>query len=610
MRRISAGGRDVEYDPTGAYFASIEGESHSVFVRDATSGAVISNFGGLADTETPLKVNFLTFSPRGTYVLTWARPMPGVSVANLVVYKAATGERMAAFFQKVFHKDFWPTVQWSDDESIAVRAVTNTLHFFPGDKLGQAPTSKIGIPGVTKCELSRGSAPYTVAVFISGAAGSPGKFALYRHPDQGGEQILHRSTFRADSVTFKWNSRGSSLLALISTNVDTSGKSYYGESEVYFMTRNGTVNKRVDLPQEGPTYDAAWSPSGDHFIIIYGFMPARATMFDARCDPVFNFGTGSWNTIVFSPHGRYVALAGFGNLAGRVEFWDTLETSLVGRCVLPCTTAYSWSPCSHYFLGATSFPRLRVDNGFRIVRFDGKQIHFHDLKESLLYQAEFRPSVSKAYPDPKTTAAQMIGGPPEKPGSRNSLSASGNGAKSGGVYRPPGSRGAAASFSLHEHVKAGKVDKADFLSGKVKLAANPKAAANGKKIVPGMDPDEVAEKGPSKSALKRKKRKEKLAQLEKESGGAAAVGNAVSGSEAEQKTSVQITLPEFSNVAAAEKRVKALNKKLRQIATLKEMQGDGKELNDEQRTKVESEGTIQMEMKAVQDLIALGTLAM
>lgn len=590
--------REVVYAPDGTFFASIEGEHLGIVLRDGETGESLRSFGGLKDTDTPLKINFMSFSPKGTFLLTWARPVQGVSVPNLVIYKTLTGERTAAFHQKAFHKDFWPSVQWSEDESIAVRAVTNTLHFFPGDKTGEAPTSKIGIPGVTKCELSKGSAPYTIAVFIAGSKGGPGKFALYQHTDQGGEEILNRSTFRADSVTFKWNAQGSSLIALVSTNVDTSGKSYYGQSEVYFMNKRGSVNKRIELPHEGPTYDAAWSPSGDHFIIIYGFMPARATLFDARCDPVFDFGTGSWNTIVFSPHGRYVALGGFGSLAGRVEFWDISQTAVVGRVELPCTTAYSWSPCSRYFLAATTFPRLREGNGYKIARIDGKIIQHVDLKDTLLFESTFRPGIVRNFPDPKSVTDCMIGGPMQKPGSRNTFNTT-NGLKKGGVYRPPGSRGAAASFSLHDHVKAGKVDKSTFLVTKPQNPTGlPTVSASGKKIVPGMDPDDVAEAAPSKSALKRRKRKEKekLALLKKEEEGAT-------------PSEKLVDLPEFENLAAAEKRVKALTKKLRQIAGLKASKAEGKELKEDQMAKLSSEAALEAELASIQNVIKSGKLA-
>lgn len=41
-----------------------------------------------------------------------------------------------------------------------------------------------------------------------------------------------------------------------------------------------------------------------------------------QADPVFTFGEAHRNTISWSPHGRFVCLAGFGNLAGDMDFWD------------------------------------------------------------------------------------------------------------------------------------------------------------------------------------------------------------------------------------------------------------------------------------------------
>ena len=43
--------------------------------------------------------------------------------------------------------------------------------------------------------------------------------------------------------------------------------------------------------------DVAWSPSGKEFVVVYGFMPAKATLFDVKCKPVFDYGTGARNTV-------------------------------------------------------------------------------------------------------------------------------------------------------------------------------------------------------------------------------------------------------------------------------------------------------------------------
>lgn len=580
--------RHSEFSPTGDHFVSIEEEDSIAYIRSAVDGSVIAKCGGLHDPTTPLKINFATFSPRGSFLLTWARPAEGVSVPNLVVYCVSDGSYMGAFHQKVFHLGFWPSIQWSDDESIASRAVTNTIHFFKGDAIGAPPIAKLPIPGVSKFSLSHGPAPYTIAAFIPGVKGAPGRIATFKHPDEGGEQMHSRATFRADSVTFKWNSKGTAVLALISTNIDTTGKSYYGESEVYFMDNLGLVEHRVQLNKEGPTYDAAWSPTGMEFIIIYGFMPASATMFDDKAEAQFTFGTGSRNTISFSPHGRFVALAGFGNLAGMVEFWDKNRKTLVGRAELPCTTQHSWSPCSRYFMGATTFPRLRVDNGYRVVRFDGKVMHEHKMTDTNLYQAEFRPALRLTYADPKLTMDQMIGGPPEMPGANG---VEGTSAKKA-VYRPPGSRGVASTLKVHQHIEAGKVDKATFLKSAVGSSTAVGRAPNGKKFVPGMDPA-LVDAGPSKAALARKKKKERLAQTQKEGNKESAAG-----------PEGPIAPEKIETTEEGEKRVKKIRKKLRMITSLKKDQKEGKDLNDEQLKKIATEGELQDEISRVEKRMA------
>ena len=590
--------REAEFDPTGQYFVSIETTDQVAVIRSATTTEEISHCGGLQDNETPLKINFATFSPLGTYLLTWSRPVDGVSVPNLVIYNCKTGEKLAAFHQKIFHIGLWPTIQWSDDESIAARSVTNTIHFFKGNDLSASPVAKLGIPGVSKFALSHGSAPYTIAAFCAGTKGAPGRIATFKHPDEGGEQMASRSTFRADSVTFKWNSKGTAVLSLISTNIDTTGKSYYGESEVYFMDNLGVIDQRVDLPNEGPTYDAAWSPTGAEFIIIYGYMPARATMFNVKCEPVFDFGTGARNTISFSPHGRFVALAGFGNLAGAVEFWDKNKMAVVGRTQLPCTTMFSWSPCSRYFLGATTFPRLRVDNSFRVVRFDGQLIHEHKLGESHLYQAVFRPSLRGVYTDPKLTMDNMIGGPVVPVSAQGA--ANGDNKKRGGVYRPPGSRGTTTSVRLHEHIEAGKVDKTKFMqSGNSHTigASSGLGKSGGKKIVPGMDP-ELVNTGPSKAALARKKKREREKQLKAQKG-----ENEVA-TMPENKTEMDIAPEQITSVDEARKRAKKLRKKLRGIEILHSKKLEGTELNPEQMEKLSTMESVREELNKVETRVA------
>lgn len=92
-------------------------------------------------------------------------------------------------------------------------------------------------------------------------------------------------------------------------------------------------------------------------------MPAKATLFNLKCEPIFEFGTGPRNSIHYNPFGNILLLGGFGNLRGQVELWDMNVHKLIARMDAPDTTLLSWSPDGEHFMTATTAPRLRMCNG-------------------------------------------------------------------------------------------------------------------------------------------------------------------------------------------------------------------------------------------------------
>jgi translation initiation factor 2A len=130
--------------------------------------------------------------------------------------------------------------------------------------------------------------------------------------------------------------------------VDSSNKSYYGKSSLHYLSsaassttpatngnasvkdqsangaksdnsnsNNGGDGGRVDLG-DGPIHSIAWSPNSKEFLAIHGTMPAKATLFDHRANPIYSFPPAPRNSVSYSPHGRFVAIGGFGNLKGDV----------------------------------------------------------------------------------------------------------------------------------------------------------------------------------------------------------------------------------------------------------------------------------------------------
>jgi translation initiation factor 2A len=48
--------------------------------------------------------------------------------------------------------------------------------------------------------------------------------------------LATKSFFKADQVNMQWNKQGTACLVSTQTDVDQSGKSYYGESNLYYMS--------------------------------------------------------------------------------------------------------------------------------------------------------------------------------------------------------------------------------------------------------------------------------------------------------------------------------------------------------------------------------------
>ena len=125
-----------------------------------------------------------------------------------------------------------------------------------------------------------------------------------------------------------------------------------------------------------------WSPSSREFGVVYGYMPAKATIFNERAVATHEFPLRPRNTIIFSPSGRFVLVAGFGNLAGQMDIYD-IEKDYAKVTTIESTnpSVCEWSPDDKHILTATTSPRLRVDNGVRIWHVTGGLMYSEDMTE-------------------------------------------------------------------------------------------------------------------------------------------------------------------------------------------------------------------------------------
>ncbi|KAJ8410656.1 hypothetical protein AAFF_G00186130 [Aldrovandia affinis] len=391
FQRDNGRSRFVAFSNDGSLFGWCSGDKVNV-VKVADGSSVQS-------LDLP-KTAILEFSPLGSVLATW-QPYSKTQdnpqgETNLQLWDLHTGTCLKTFYQKKV-QGWCPN--WSDDESVAVRNVNNELHFFENNDFNTI-ANKLHLQKVSEFVLSPGPQPCKVAVYVPGSKGAPSFVRLYQYPNFGGPTcaLANKSFFKSDRVTMLWNRKATAVLVTASVEVDKSGASYYGEQMLHYLGINGETAV-VQLAKNGPIYDVVWSPSSSEFCVVYGFMPAKATVYNLKCDPVFDFGTGPRNAAFYSPQGHILLLAGFGNLRAR------------------------WS------------------NGYKVWHYTGTVLYKEDIPEGAeLWEVLWQPFPNGTFPERpiKYQAAPSELGTTE--------------AKPAQVYRPPALRNkpATASSKLHE----------------------------------------------------------------------------------------------------------------------------------------------------------------
>lgn len=312
----------------------------------------------VADLPAAKKAVFLSFSPKGTHLATWevyAVPAAAASGGkagpadeardaedkskknspqnpNFRMWNVATGQAVYNCVQRL--RDGWAP-QWTLDEAVCCfRGHNNEALFFEGLAFDRPPRARLSLPKLNSFSMSGaevvsacgGAATWPRVVgFLPAQKGGPGFAKMFCfpefHPEKG---VVGSKSFMTccDRIEAKWSPDGRSVLLLATADVDKTGGSYYGKTQLHYMDASGE-GALVGLAKDGPVYSVEWSPAMEsNFAVVYGYMPAKATLFNRKCQPMADFGCGPRNLAMFNPQGTLLYLGGFGNLSGQTEVWD------------------------------------------------------------------------------------------------------------------------------------------------------------------------------------------------------------------------------------------------------------------------------------------------
>jgi translation initiation factor 2A len=631
--------RTFQYSPDGSLLALAL--PTCVRIVSASTGEVTIDI----PVENAIEINF---SPRSAFISTWERPIKieegAVQHKNFKVWAVADAKELISFTQKL--QDNWD-LQYTSSESHAVRLSGPEVQIFNPADWSRGVVDKLRVEGVSTLSVSPGRNP-AIAVFIGEKKGAPASIRIYLLQTLAAPPTCQKTFYKADRIQIKWNALGTQALFLTQTEVDKTNKSYYGETGLYLLSASGNFDCRVTLDKEGPIHDFAWSPNSKEFGVVYGYMPAKTMLFDQRVKAVHDFGSAPHNFISFNPHSRLVALAGFGNLAGKIDIHDRRTLAKVCTIDAPNTSHFEWSEDGRFILTATLSPRLRVDNGIKIWHCTGGLMHIQDVDE--LYQAGWRPAKETApwgqsLPVAPQPAASTASAPPKKVASD----------KPAGAYRPPGALGRAAPSIFKREDEGGAAfgsgtntpprggpnghghHHSNGSGGSNLLSNAANAAARKQRYVPGAPPpDSGAAAAGDKKPRKKREKKDSAGgsgDRPRTAGGTPAEGEerprASRGGERDNRrrsgdihvatagllhvnvaatsTSAPVTPGEpaatpggdTATLDPLQKKVRNLNKKLKAIDELKEKARRGEKLEATQLKKMDGEQEIKKELAAV-----------
>lgn len=591
-----------EWSSDGGLLGLADPATGGISVYDAAAG--YQKLCGIAALVGGPVRNFY-FSPLGNHVVTHERSVKDGG-NNVGVWDAKTGELRFSFMMKKLTDMTWPPLKWTQLETHCCRMVQDGVQIMPGTcDRESAEMTRITAPGIMAFEVApRGSGTggggsAHVAICIAESKGAPARCQIFKLDDPS-KATASKNFFKAQTVSMKWNNTGTSVLVKTTMEVDDTGKSYYGGSNLYFLRADGEEASIVAAAEGGAIHDVQWNPTQDEFVLLHGPLPCPATLHEGKKGAKrMDFGTGHRNTIRWNNFGRFFVLGGYGQLLGDTDFWDKPGKKLMGSTRMECCVTCGWAPDGRHFLTATTAPRMRVDN--KIELFDYCGSYYAKLEFDELMLAGWRPRPRGAFQDRPPTPGRTKAETP-KAGAKAAP-------KAAGAYRPPGARGGGGlSELLRKELGSTSADSTTTATKVIPGGGGPSLPAY---LPPGVSPDEYLKgqgqapsAGNNASRNARKKKAKEVAQAAGESADKEKLAAALAPAEASPftppargdgagagSTSKPAGDADGGEATEVEKKVRALRKKLRDIEKLKEKAASGP-LDPLQKQKIDGEAEL------------------
>lgn len=385
------------WSPDGELLASVCDEGVGIY--DASDGyrkvhmlaKVAPDVGGRAG-----GVRKVEFSPKMNWMVTYEKwdPQYPENVHVWAIAGEREGERLYSSTLKGYTSGPLPlsVITWTADESLSVELEPGKGFILREAEFGTDEEPKAIIKEKTAANykhspLTSGGKMFMLCFIPEVAGGSLARVAMYDTSSPAKPVTEIHLSAGVKDCKMMWNFDGTAALVLANSDVDESGSSYFGSTYLYWLKTDGKAPVQVYGGKDGQVQDFSWSPVAHEFAAIVGAPPSNINLHDGKTSKVKKeLGKARRNTLKWNPHGRFLAIGGFGTLAGDLNFWDheASQELSVGRAAL--TVECDFGPDGRHFLASTIAPRMN----------EGNQISMYTYTGEHLFKIEYVPEVIEA----------------------------------------------------------------------------------------------------------------------------------------------------------------------------------------------------------------------
>jgi translation initiation factor 2A len=359
--------QSMKYSNSGKYLAFCD--SINTYLIDTETGEELLSYP-----KTRAKV--IVFSPNDTYFVTWEeggvyvrrRNSDGTrksSEPNVNYF--SVNERRHLTRMTIKRKTEIP--HWTRDEKYMLQIVNFEVQAFEDSNIDEY-AFKVVIPGVYRFAVCPHESEHLFTAIIQLEDGS--LKAELRRINKDMTLVSAFELGKCDKLDLKWNSTGTTMLALVS--LDNYNSRYFTYPFIHALSFTGE-NCCMSLNKEGPILDLKWSPNGSHFAVCYGDQPSKITVYDNFLNVVWDHRQRRRNRIHFNAQGNLFIACGFAPLRGeKIHVWNFEEQKEINYISAENATHLEFSSDGKYFYTAALAHIIRIDNFYRIWKYTGEMV--------------------------------------------------------------------------------------------------------------------------------------------------------------------------------------------------------------------------------------------